>query len=198
MQFEFTKAVKERAKLRLAFISPAGGGKTYSALKVATELLKKLLGRPGRIAGIDTEHESMAKYADLFDFHSLCLKDFSPIVYTHAIKAAERAGFEAIVIDSLSHAWAGPGGVLEMVDEIKSKTKSGASHHGWREMTPHHHALVEAMLQSPCHIFATAVEGDSHRRGRAGHKIASSRPRRRHGVRVDVVADMEDLARSTG
>ncbi len=53
---QFTKATRKKAKLRLALTGPSGSGKTYSAL-----LLAKGLG--GRIAVIDTEHDSASLYA---------------------------------------------------------------------------------------------------------------------------------------
>ena len=59
--FPFRKAVKHDAKLRLALAGPGGSGKTYTLLKLATEL-------GGRIAVVDTEHGSASKYADEFDF----------------------------------------------------------------------------------------------------------------------------------
>ena len=57
----FQKAVKRAAKLRLALCGPAGSGKTYSLLALATKLR-------GPIAYVDTEHGSASKYADLFSF----------------------------------------------------------------------------------------------------------------------------------
>src|SRR5437016_2786217 len=60
----FTKAVKYNAKGRVALIGPAGGGKSFTALVLA----RALAGPTGKIAAIDTEHGSLSKYADLFDF----------------------------------------------------------------------------------------------------------------------------------
>jgi hypothetical protein len=146
---EFRKAVKQAAKLRLSLIAPAGYGKTYSALAIATAL------SPGKVAVIDTEHGSSEKYADLFDFSVLHLHDFDPENYVAAIAAAQRSGFETIIIDSLSHGWAGKGGALEQVDKEAAKSKSGSTFHAWRSVTPKHNTLVEAMLQSSAHIIAT-------------------------------------------
>ena len=57
----FKKATKKGCKLRLALFGVSGGGKTYSALRLAT-------GLGGKIALIDTEHGSASKYADRFEF----------------------------------------------------------------------------------------------------------------------------------
>lgn len=58
---QFTTATKTAAKLRLSLMGPAGSGKTFSALKIASALSSK-------IAVIDTEHGSASKYADKFRF----------------------------------------------------------------------------------------------------------------------------------
>lgn len=149
MKFEIRPAAKERAKLRLGIAGPAGSGKSYTALLIAS-------GLGGRIGVIDTEHRSAHLYADLiaggFDVLELP-PPFSPDNYVAAIHAFEMAGVETILIDSLSHAWAGEGGALDMQGKIADKT--GNSWSAWRSVTPKHNALVEAMLQSPCHIIAT-------------------------------------------
>jgi hypothetical protein len=155
----FTKATRKRAKLRAALIGPPNGGKTFSALKLATYL-------GGRIAVIDTEHESASKYAPgdgeatnpetgPFDFDTMTLTTFSPQRYIDAIKTAEASGYDIIIIDSLSHAWVGKGGVLEMHDDAVARQRTQNSYTAWKDVTPHHMALIEAMLQSKCHVIAT-------------------------------------------
>jgi len=145
----FQKATKKQARLRMAFEGPSGSGKTYTALILAT-----LLAETGRIAVIDTEHGSSAKYADLFSFDILELHTFHPQGYVDGIKAAEDAGYAVIVIDSLSHAWDGEGGILEL-HEMATGASGGNSWAAWKDVTPIHRKLVEAMLQSSCHIIAT-------------------------------------------
>ena len=95
----FKKATKSQAKLRMAITGPSGSGKTYSALSIAAPL--------GHAAVIDTECGSASKYADLFDFDVLELSEYHPRNYIEAIKAACAAGYDVLIIDSLSHAWSG-------------------------------------------------------------------------------------------
>lgn len=64
-----------------------------------------------------------------------------------------QAGMEFLVIDSLSHAWAGEGGLLEVQGNIAKR--SGNSYTAWRDVTPLHNKLVEAVLQSDMHIAIT-------------------------------------------
>jgi hypothetical protein len=40
------------------------------------------------------------------------------------VKEADQAGYDVLIIDSLSHAWAGQGGLLEEVDKRKSGQKN--------------------------------------------------------------------------
>lgn len=147
---QFVKATKTQAKARIALVGPAGSGKTMTALKLATAIAD---GK--RIALIDTEHGSASKYADKFDFDSLQLSSFSPDTYVEAIHAAEDAGYGVLIIDSLSHAWSGKDGALEMVDQAAARQRTENRFTAWRDVTPKHNALVEAIVGSSLHIIGT-------------------------------------------
>jgi hypothetical protein len=105
---------------------------------------------------IDTEHGSGDLYADLlpegYDVLTLT-PPYTPSRYIEAIHALEDLGVSTIIVDSLSHAWTGEGGSLDRQGKIADK--SGNSWQAWRQVTPEHNALVEALLQSRCHIIAT-------------------------------------------
>lgn len=147
----FRKAERKKAKLRLALCGPAGSGKTYSALLIAQGLAPE-----GRIALLDTERGSGELYSDLTPYDVATLAPpFSPERYIDLIEGAGAAGYQVLIIDSLSHAWEGEGGCLELHDRATAASRSGNSYTAWREVTPQHNALVEAMLQSPCHVVAT-------------------------------------------
>ncbi len=114
----FRKAERKQAKLRLALVGPAGSGKTFSALRIATGLVQTQNGNePGRIAMIDTERGSGELYSDRFEYDIARLDPpFEPKRYIDLIRAAEGAGYAVLIIDSLSHAWAGSGGLLDIKD----------------------------------------------------------------------------------
>jgi hypothetical protein len=147
MSFQFTPATKAGSKLRLAIDGPSGSGKTFTALKVATDLGK-------RVALIDTEHKSASKYADEFRFDTLQLSTFHPDTYIEAIAAAVAAGYDVLVIDSLSHAWIGTDGALEMVDKATS-SGSGNSFAAWKGVTPKWNGLMNALVRADVHLIAT-------------------------------------------
>ncbi len=145
---QFTKATAHQSRLRLALIGPAGSGKTYTALAVAQHLGSK-------VAVIDTERGSASKYASLFGFDVLELTTFAPQTYVQAIQTADAAGYDVLVIDSLSHAWMGKDGALEMVDRAGKRSPSGNSFAAWRDVTPHHNAMVDAILACRAHVVVT-------------------------------------------
>lgn len=147
MGIEFRKAERKKAKLRLALIAPSGFGKTYSALRIAKGLGEKT-------AVLDTEAGSADLYANDFDYDVLTMNaPFDAKKYIMAIKAAEEAGYGTLIIDSLSHVWAGTGGLLDKQGAIADK--GGNSFAAWRFVTPDYTALVDAILQSKMHIIVT-------------------------------------------
>lgn len=146
MKFEIKKANKSQAKARVALMGPPGAGKTFSALSIARHLGE-------RVILIDTERGSASKYADEFDFDVIELDSFNPKTYIEAIRAAEDAGANVIIIDSLSHAWMGKDGALEMVDRAASSSRNSFT--AWKDVTPLHNGLVDAILRSRAHVIAT-------------------------------------------
>lgn len=196
MALQFKKATKTQARLRMAICGPGGSGKTYTSLLVAREL-----ANGGRVALIDSERGSASKYADIYDFDVLELGSFSPETYVEAIAAAEASGYAVVVIDSLSHAWAGRDGALEQVDRVvarnEAQNRRANSFTAWREVTPMHNRLVDAMLGSACHIIVTlrvkseyVVDVDD--RGRTAPRKIGLAPIQRDGLEYefDVIADM--------
>ena len=146
---EFRKSERRKAKLRLGITGPAGSGKTYGALLIAK-------GLGGKVAMIDTENGSGDLYAALFDYDIGQIQaPYTVQKYLSAIHDAENASYDVIIIDSLSHAWAGEGGLLEMQGKITDSSRSGNSWAAWRQVTPLHNKLIETMLNSPCNIIAT-------------------------------------------
>lgn len=158
MQFE--KATRKKAKLRLALTGPSGSGKTLSALLMAK-------GMGGQIAVIDTERDSASLYALPItlpdgrtiqppEFDTLSLSaPYTPERYIEAIRAAEKAGYNTLIIDSITHEWSGVGGCLELVDEIAKARYRGNTWSAWNDITPRHRALLDAILQSSLHVIVT-------------------------------------------
>lgn len=149
MSMKFHKAVRKRAKLRLALSGPSGSGKTYGALMIAK-------GLGGKVAVIDTERGSASLYSHLLDYDTLELDaPYSPERFVDAIHAAEAAGYDVLVIDSITHEWNGAGGILEIVDNLAKASRSGSSFNAWNEGSARHRKFIDAMLQAQIHVIAT-------------------------------------------
>lgn len=146
----FVMADRKRTKIKIGLDGPSGSGKTFSAL-----LLAKGLG--GRIAFIDTEGGSGLFYADLEgmpDYDHLGLDEFGPENYINAINNAVAQKYDVVIIDSLSHAWAGKGGILD----LQAKASMGREENNWtawRKVTPLHNALVDTLIQAKIHKIVT-------------------------------------------
>ena len=149
MTISIRKARRSATKVRVLLTSPSGGGKTFGAL-----LLAKGLG--GRTVVIDTEEGSSDLYDELHEFDVIDLKPpFTPERYVEAISAAEAAGYEVIVVDSVTHCWSGKGGCLELVDDIAKAQFRGNTWSAFSVITPRWRAFVDAILRSSAHIICT-------------------------------------------
>ena len=142
--FLIEKATVGQAKAKIAIVGIAGSGKTYTALTIARELGLRVLV-------IDTENKSSTKYADRFDFDVLNLTEYKLTTYINALKYAETQGYDVVIVDSLSHAWVGPGGALDQVDQASGNKFTS----GWKIVTPLHNQLVATILNYPIHLIAT-------------------------------------------
>lgn len=97
--------------LLIGLMGPSGGGKTFSALRLATGIQAV---RGGDIFVIDTEARRSLHYADRFKFRHIDFKaPFGPLDYLAAIEHCVSHGAGVIIVDSMSHEHEGPGGVLE-------------------------------------------------------------------------------------
>lgn len=145
MSFTFTKAERRQRKARIAVFGPSGSGKTYTSLAIAS-------GLGSKVALIDTERHSASLYGDRFQFDSCNLDNHAIADYAGAIRAAGQAGYDVLVIDSLSHGW------HELLDEVEKIAKSkykGNTWSAWSEGTPKQRQLVDAILDFPGHVLAT-------------------------------------------
>ena len=157
-KFELRKAVREQVPLLVALFGVSGGGKTYSALRLASGISRVT---PGPICVIDTEARRALHYSRAFEFQHLEFKaPFSPNDYLAAIEHCVASGAKTIIIDSFSHEHEGPGGVLDMSEQYLNK-KCGDN---WKERDKHKFSswiipkqqrtrLLNTMLQIPVNFI---------------------------------------------
>lgn len=152
-QFVIKRAERKQARLRLAIQGPSFSGKTATALLLAKGIVEGLVeagllahSLDPRIGVIDTEHESASLYAHLVPFDTIELgPPYSVERYIGALRKLEAAGYPVILIDSASHEWAGPGGILSQADQFGD----------WKDATPKHDAFTTAILGSTAHVIVT-------------------------------------------
>lgn len=156
----FQPAIKARLKARVALDGPTGSGKTWTALKWATVLAgpdgdKRRENGMAKIAMVDTERRSARLYAPHFTFDTM---DFDPPYEVDRLlgllRAAESAGYAAMVLDSWTHFWEGEGGVLDEVDAA-GKRAGGNSYAGWKHGTPLQRHMVDTILGLDMHVIVT-------------------------------------------
>lgn len=156
MGFQLHEAKRSKAKLRLTIDGPSGSGKTYSALLIAYGMT----GDWSKIAVIDTERESANLYYDLCGESNKYLvgqinAPYTPQKYLEALQVCEKSGIEVAIIDSLTHAWTAEGGLLDIHANAVKAQRTSNSYTAWRDVTPLHRKLVDAILTSPMHIIST-------------------------------------------
>ena len=109
-----SKAVRSHVPLLVGLYGASGGGKTYSALRLAKGI-QSVVG--GDIYGIDTEQNRMLHYADYFDFKHVPFRaPFSSSAYGEVMRWTVAQGAKTVIVDSMSHEHAGEDGYLEFHD----------------------------------------------------------------------------------
>jgi len=156
MTFEFKPAVRENVPLLIGLAGGTGSGKTFTAMRLASGISGD---KP--FALIDTEAGRGKHYADQFRFHHGDLHaPFRPDVYLEAILAADKAGYPVIVVDSMSHVWAGDGGVLDWQEEELDrmagqdwKKREACKMAAWIKPKLSHKKMVQRLLQVRAHLI---------------------------------------------
>ena len=159
-KFNAQKALREKIFTKLAIMSPSGGGKTYSSLRVATgmaEEIEKMTGKKGRILLGNTEGARGRYYADEFDYDIVDLEPpYNPELFVDFIKFAVDEQYDILIIDSSSAEWEGKGGCLEL------HQNAGGTYQAWGKVTPRHDRFIQAIATSPIHIIATMRGKDQY------------------------------------
>jgi hypothetical protein len=157
--FEAKDGVREQVPLLMGIMSPSGGGKTFSALRLATGM-QQVMG--GDIFGVDTENGRMLHYADQFKFkHVPFSAPFGSLDYLEALRYCSKQGARITIVDSMSHEHIGEGGYLEtaeaVVDRIAGndyKKREAVKMLGWAKAGPLRQKMIEGIKQlDGCFIF---------------------------------------------
>lgn len=161
-------AERKAAKLVLALQGISGSGKTRTAIGLAYGLAG---GVGSKVGFLDTENKRGRLYADdtLFSEigHELGLggpvepfliadlaPPFTPDRYVQAIKEFQAAGVEVLIIDSVSHEWAGEGGCYDIAKNTTKRVDD------WLTAKNEHKRFMNTLLQSDMHIIPCVREAE--------------------------------------
>lgn len=153
MTFSFRPAKRENVQLLIGLAGGTGSGKTFSAFELATGIAEVMGGKP---AVIDTEARRALHYADRFDFeHGDLQAPFTPARYLEAMEAAADAGYPVILVDSMSHEYAGDGGILDMQEAEFQRMggRDAVKMASWIKPKMEHKAFVQRLLQIRAHLI---------------------------------------------
>lgn len=191
----FRKAERKQVKLKLGITGPSGSGKTFSALRIAKGLLEQRQGYNYRIALIDTENKSASLYADTKGMPAFDTLELEPPYtvekYIAAIELAIQEKYDLVVVDSVSHVWAGEGGLLQEKETLD--TRGGNSFANWAKMTPKWNRFVSAILHSDVHMICTMRSKQEHAlsqndKGKTEVKKMGMAPQVRDGFEYELTA----------
>jgi hypothetical protein len=153
MAIQFQRATRRRVKIKMLLKGPTGSGKTYGALHIADGLA------PGKIVLIDSEHDRSEFYADVVPFDRSSIDDHTPKAYAAHIRAAVDAGYEVVIVDSLSHCWIN---VLERKDAYDKANPRSNQWTNWGLFGGEWDELMRTILEAPIHVICTARSKMAH------------------------------------
>lgn len=156
MSFTFRPAQRPSMPLIIGLAGPTKSGKTKSALRIASGL-----ANGGKIAMINTEGPRGHQYADQFKYEATELTEpFSMKRYEEAIKMAASIKPAVTIIDSMSHAHEGIGGMLDQHESELNrlagndfKKRDRMNFAAWVKPKRDEATMINTMLQVDCHII---------------------------------------------
>lgn len=141
-------ATREASRAKILIDGTAGSGKTWTSLLLAAELGKETLV-------FDSENKSSTKYSHRFPFNVVKMPDYHPRTYSDAIAFGESQQEDVIILDGVSHSWAGEGGALELAEQNKIKV-GGNKWAAWAHVTPDLNIFTHRILDCSKHLICTA------------------------------------------
>ncbi|MFD1317003.1 AAA family ATPase [Loigolactobacillus coryniformis] len=195
---QITKAKREKVKVPILLMGASGSGKTLSALLVAKGMIEKMFPNLDedqqweKIGFIDTEHRRANLYVNTEHAGTLIgsfLKvdldpPFTADKYKQAFEMLKRADVEIIIVDSLSSAWSGEGGILARIDQM------GGGFDKWSQVTPDQRMLLSILMDTDVHVIATVrskqgLEVTRNERGKTKIEKVGLKPEYKDGLEYE-------------
>jgi len=199
--------VREQVNLRMAITGAQGSGKSYTALN----LMYYLMG--GKKFGVIDSERGRAKLylpapkqkpnpeKGTFPFVYIKLDSYDTLDYIAAIDVMIAAGIKGLVIDGISHAWEGQGGLLDQKSQLDARPGSN-NYTNWAGITKKQNEFINKLLDYPGHLIVTmrskvdyVIDASS---GKNQVRKIGLQPVQRDGVsyEFDIEALMEDATMS--
>ncbi len=151
------KAERKKRHLKIGIGGVTGTGKTIGALRMA----KGICGDWSKICVIDSENNSADLYAHLGAYSVYDLESYSADAYIKAINEVVSSElFDVMILDSMTHEWNGPGGILEYVEKMAETKTRGNTYTAWKYGTELHNKFVNSWLLAPIHTICTMRKKD--------------------------------------
>lgn len=165
---EIKKAKREKIKVPIMITGASGSGKTASALIMAKGIIEKMFPdlpdheQWEKIGVIDTEHKRSLLYADAkvgkTEIGEFMHIDFEPPFtvarYTEAFNMFKQHGAEVIIVDSMTHAWSGEGGILEQVERIQQGNPK-MQMQAWNQVKPLEKTFLRLLTGNSVYVIGT-------------------------------------------
>lgn len=201
MSFEIKKAIRSGVTPLIGINGRTGLGKTKSALLLA----RGLVGPSGKILGIDTENKRMSHFADespIAPYDVIDLDEpFTSQRYHDAIMEAIKGKYDVCVVDSASHEWAGPGGMLEYREQwLDEKTQGDWGKRermnmlAWGEIAKRRANFLNLVLRCPIPLIMCFRVKNKVTMPKDGEQPGNPKQKEKYSVDVDVPVTRADLS----
>lgn len=160
------KAKRQKIKVPILVMGASGSGKTLGSLLIAKGMMERMYPDADdaeqwdKVGVIDTEHRRTNLYVDtehdgvrIGEFPKVDLvAPFDSANYLDAFASLKKYGCQVIVVDGISNAWNGEGGVLQQVDN-GGNGKGGLG--GWKDVAPEQRNFLKLLTDQDVHVIAT-------------------------------------------
>lgn len=165
LQVKFQEVTRAQSKAAIVIQGLSGRGKSGLALMLAYTLADNDWSK---VAALDTENRSLnlfegiathlgGKFGKFMKFDLLRVHGFKPSHYIAGKEAAITNGARVYVQDSISHAWNGAGGVLQLVSQKERENNKVNKFNAWgdSEVVFEKDSIYEMIRDSNIHMIST-------------------------------------------
>jgi len=171
-QPNFTEVSRAQSKASIVIQGLSGKGKSGLALLIGIILAG---GDWSKLFALDTENRSLNLFEGIASsigimfgkfrkFDLLKTHGYKPSHFVGAKEAAVAQGAAVFVQDSISHAWNGPGGVLQLVSKKESENTRLNKYNAWGdpEVVFEKDSIFEMIRDSEIHMISTVRLKEKH------------------------------------